>query len=64
MIYKLMLAETNLSDDSLMDWTYITSTTRTVRRESRSPRLKKAGPADPVLNPKILKFAENQTKNI
>ena len=38
--------------------------TSKVAAESRKPRLKKAGPAVPVLNVKMLKFAENQTKNI
>lgn len=44
--------------------TYMISTTSTMISESLTPREKKAGPADPVLNARMLKFAENQTKNI
>lgn len=40
------------------------STTNKIKTVARNPRLKTAGPADPVLKAKILKLAEKYTKNI
>jgi hypothetical protein len=48
---------------TLLDWTYMVSTTSMIARESRMPRLKKAGPAVPAVKAVMFKFAENQTKN-
>lgn len=44
--------------------THIKFTTTTMIAVCFKPRLKKAGAAEPVLNASMLKFAENQTKNI
>ena len=59
-LYRISLSVETI----LVKWAYIVSTTIKITTEWRSPRLKKAGPADPVLKAKMLKFAENQTKNI
>jgi len=58
----LMLIRRNIETPGAM--THIASTTMTMIPVCFKPRLKKAGAAEPVLNAKMLKFAENQTKNI
>lgn len=59
---SLMLIRRNIETPDAT--THIASTTITMIPVCFKPRLKKAGAAEPVLNAKMLKFAENQTKNI